>query len=90
MKTSLKQVEAENFPIADKLDEVDMAMFRVLQNDQRNAQQMVQQAQQAILKVQGSEEFLVKLWRDKYHLEGNFEVDDKGNIKRLPTAELVG
>lgn len=86
---SSKLREVENVRVADKLDEVDMAMYRVLLNDQKNTQQMVQQAQQAVLKVQGSEEFLVKLWREKYHIEGSFNVDEKGSIKRLPTAEVV-
>lgn len=89
MKTSLRKIEGENVPLVNKLDEIDMAMYRVLLNDRQNAQQMIQQAQSMVLKVQGSEEFLVKFWRDKYNIEGNFEVDNKGNIKRLPTAEAM-
>lgn len=84
MKTGLKEVE--RLPIAERIDETDLAMMRVLIKDREQAQRMIQQAQQAAMKVQGSEEFLSKLWREKYKIEGNFEIDDKGNIKRLPTA----
>lgn len=86
---SSKLREVENVRVADKLDEVDMAMFRVLLADKQKAQEAIkqmQQLQQVVTKVQGSEEFLGKLWVAKYNIEGNFEIDDKGNIKRLPTA----
>lgn len=84
MKTNVREIERR--PIVERLDELDLAMMRVLVKDKEQAQRMIQQAQQFVTKVQGSEEFLSKLWAEKYNIEGNFEIDDKGNIKRLPTA----
>lgn len=90
MKTNLREVE--NKQLAERLDELDMAMYRVFLADKQKAQEsikQIQQLQQLVTKVQGSEEFLSKLWASKYEIEGNFEIDEAGYIKRLPTAQIV-
>lgn len=86
----LQAVEIESVPFAEEVDEVDLAMVRAVIKQQTEANQFMQQAQQVVLRAQGADQFVSNYFRDKYHIEGNFTVDDKGKIIRLPTAELVG
>lgn len=86
----LAAVEIETVPFAEEVDGVDLAMVRQVIKQQTEAQQLAEHARQAMFRAQGADQFVTNYFREKYHIEGNFTVDDKGKIIRLPTAELVG
>lgn len=101
--SKLAAVEIENFPFAEQVDEADLAMVQAVLQQQavvkvmaeqfnaraKEVQELERQLTTAALEVQGADKFVHNHVRGKYHVEGNFTVDDKGKIIRQPTAEVM-